>query len=123
LAAQGAPDDFWGALLGDTLAAVTAEGLMAIFVAAFPLRFLEGRDLWEHSKALWFGTFFVIAFAFALLVLPTALSGTDGDDIGAWVIVFAAFGVVSFALWAVFAALDRRERARGAITERERADA
>ena len=112
IAESGGAVDFGGALLNDTLVALTAEGLMAIFVAALPLTFLEGRDLWEHSKPIWFITFFVIASAFALIVLPTALSGTDGADLGVWVLVFAGFGVVTFILWAVFAAISRRENAR-----------
>jgi hypothetical protein len=108
IADAGGADDFLGALLNDTLVAVTAEGLMAIFVAALPLKFLEGRDLWTYSKPIWFVTFFVIAFAFALIVLPTAMSTTDGAEIGVWVAVFAGFGLITVILWAIFAMLDRR---------------
>jgi hypothetical protein len=108
LVSDGPPTDFGGALLGDTLVALTAEGLTAAAIAILPLRFLEGRELYKESKALWLGVFLVIAFAFALLVLPTAIKGTEVGDVGVWVIVFLVFGVLTLALWATFARMERR---------------
>jgi hypothetical protein len=112
LVAGGPPTDFAGALLGDTLVALTAEGLTAAAIAILPLRFLEGRELYKESKILWLAAFLVIAFAFALLVLPTAIAGTEVGDVGLWVIVFACFAVVTFTLWAIFAGLERRREAQ-----------
>ena len=108
LLSGGAPTDFGGALLNDTLVALTAEGLTAAAIAILPLRFLEGRSLFRDSKLLWLIAFLIIEFAFVLLVLPTALHGTDVGDVAVWIAVFGAFGVVTFTLWAIFARIERR---------------
>jgi hypothetical protein len=102
-------DAFLGRLLEDTLVAVTAEGLTGALIAVFPLRFLDGRELWEVSKRLWVAAFLVVAAAFALLVLPTAIQGTDVADYGTWLLVFAVFGAISLAVWFVFARAAARE--------------
>ena len=116
-ALSGTPlDDFGSALLAETLAAITIEGLTAAAVAILPLRFLEGRDLWEQSKALWLGAFLVIQTAFALLVLPTAFEGTEVGDFAVWIAVFGAFAVLTLAVWFVFARADTK------ATEREKED-
>jgi hypothetical protein len=105
-------DAFLGRLVEDTLVAVTAEGLTGALIAVFPLRFLDGRELWEVSKRLWVTAFLVVAVAFALLVLPTAIQGTDVADYGTWLLVFAVFGAISLTVWLVFArAAAREERA------------
>lgn len=108
----GGADDFGSTLVVDTLAAVTVEGLTALAVAILPLRFLEGRDLWQASKALWLATFLVIESAFALLVLPTALEGSEVSDYGVWLLVLLAFGAVAFAVWGRFSWLERRAERR-----------
>jgi hypothetical protein len=101
-------NDFVGMLVEDTMVAVTAEGLTGALIAVFPLKFLDGRELWEVSKRLWAGAFLLVAVAFALLVLPTAVEGTDVADYGVWVAVFAVFGAVSFAVWLIFVRADTR---------------
>jgi hypothetical protein len=111
LAAGGPPTDFGGALLGDTLVALTAEGLTAAAIAILPLRFLEGRELYRESKRIWLVAYLVITFAFALLVLPTAMEGTEVGDIGVWVLVFACFAAVTLAVWSAFASRERRREA------------
>jgi hypothetical protein len=104
------PDnDFLGMLVEDTLVAVTAEGLTGALIAIFPLKFLDGRELWEVSKRLWVASFLIVGLAFALLVLPTAIQGTDVGDYGIWLLVFAVFGAVSLAVWLVFARAAARE--------------
>lgn len=112
-------DDFLGMLTEDMLVAVTAEGLTGAMIAIFPLRFLDGRDIWDDSKPLWLAAFVVVATAFALLVLPTALEGSDVGDYGVWVLVFAAFGAIALLVWFFFVrAAQAEERA-----EREKVDA
>jgi hypothetical protein len=101
-------NDFVGMLAEDTLVAVTAEGLTGALIAVFPLKFLDGRELWEVSKGLWAGAFLLVSAAFSLLVLPTAIEGTDVGDYGVWLLVFAAFGLTSLAVWLIFVRADRR---------------
>lgn len=103
--------DFAGMLVEDTLVAVTAEGLTGALIAIFPLQFMDGRELWLASKRLWVGAFLLVAVPFALLVLPTAVEGTEVGDYGVWLLVFAVFGLVSIAIWLVFARAARREEA------------
>jgi hypothetical protein len=91
--------DFAGMLVEDTLVAVTAEGLTGLAVAVLPLTFLEGRQIFESSKALWVAVFLAIETAFALIVLPTALSGTEVSDLGVWLLVLVGFAVVTLSLW------------------------
>jgi len=122
-ALSGQPiDDFGTALLADTLAAVTVEGLTGAVVAILPLRFLDGRDIWTASRALWAVTFAVVALAFALLVLPTAMEGTEVSDVGVWLAVLGGFAVLTLAVWWFFARADAREQALAAGEERERVD-
>jgi hypothetical protein len=124
LEAQGEPEDFLGALLNETFVALTAEGLIAILVAALPLQFLKGRRLWAESKVMWFGSFFIIAAAFSLLVLPTAAVTTTPDDIAVWALVLVGYAIITIGTWAVFAFLERRRRATGdAEREAETVDA
>lgn len=104
-------NDFVGMLVDDTMVAVTAEGLTGALIAVFPLKFLDGRELWEVSKRLWVGAFLLVAVAFALLVLPTAIEGTDVGDYGVWLLVFAVFGLVSLAVWLIFVRADKRAAA------------
>jgi predicted acyltransferase len=101
------------------LVAVTAEGLPGALIAVFPLKFLDGRDLWVVSKRLWVAAFLIVSTAFALLVLPTAIAGTDVGDYGTWLLVFAVFGLVSLAVWIVFVRAD----ARAVKAESEKVDA
>jgi len=118
-------DHFAGMLVDESLAAITAEGLTGALVAVLPLQFLDGRELWLESKRLWVAAFLLVAVPFALLVLPTAAEGTRVGDYGAWLIVFAAFAVVTLAVWALFARAAQRDEAAesDAIAEVERSDA
>jgi len=93
--------DWVTALAIDTFAAATAEGLTAAAVAILPLGFLEGREIFQRSKALWIGAFLVTATLFALLVLPTEDGIDDISNVGTWLVVLVAFAVVTLSLWAV----------------------
>jgi Beta-propeller domains of methanol dehydrogenase type len=101
--------DFGGMLVEDTMVAITAEGLTGALIAVFPLRFLDGHELWQVSKRLWVLAFLVVGTAFALLVLPTAIEGTEVADYGVWLLVFAAFGLLSLLIWLLFARAAKRE--------------
>ncbi|MER3389106.1 MAG: hypothetical protein RJQ01_03655 [Microcella sp.] len=93
--------DWVTALSLDTLAAATAEGLTAAAVAILPLGFLEGREIFQRSKALWIGAFLVTASLFALLVLPTEDGIDEISNVGTWLLVLVGFAVVTLTLWAV----------------------
>lgn len=93
--------DWVTALALDSLAAATAEGLTAAAVAILPLGFLEGREIFQRSKALWVGAFLVTATLFALLVLPTEDGIDELANVGTWFVVLVAFAVVTLTLWAV----------------------
>jgi hypothetical protein len=112
-------NDFAGLLVEDTMVALTAEGLTGALIAIFPLKFLDGRDLWEVSKRLWVTAFLLVATSFALLVLPTAVEGTEVADYGVWLLVFAVFGVISLTVWFIFVRADKR----AAAADREKVEA
>jgi hypothetical protein len=97
---EGSPETFWGGITQETLVAVTAEGLTGALVSLLPLGFMEGRELWEHSKALWAGLFLVTGTFFSLLVLPTAMKGEAvGENVLAWLLVLCGFTVVALGTW------------------------
>jgi hypothetical protein len=99
LALQGdAQLDFVGGLIQDALVAITSEGLTAVMVAMIPIGFLDGKAIFTESKRLWAVMFVVVATAFSLLVLPTALAGQQVGDIVTWVAVLVGFAVVAFGL-------------------------
>jgi len=112
-------NDFFGMLVEDTMVATTAEGLTGALIAVFPLKFLDGRELWDVSKRLWAAAFLIVAVAFALLVLPTAIAGTNVADYVTWLIVFAVFGGLSFAVWLIFVRADKK----ASPAEKEKVDA
>lgn len=89
-------------LVSDALIATTAEGLTAAVAALLPLGFLDGHEVFRRSKALWAGSFAIVATLFALIVMPTA-AGEDLEiaDIGFWMLVMAIFAAVTLTLWAV----------------------
>jgi hypothetical protein len=97
---EGSPETFWGGITQETLVAVTAEGLTGAVVSLLPLGFMEGRELWEHSKALWVSLFLVTGTFFSLLVLPTAIKGEAvGENILTWLLVLCSFTVVALGTW------------------------
>lgn len=103
-------DDFGSLFLHDALVATTAEGLTGALIAVFPLTFMDGRVIWDASKRLWAIVFGTVALAFALLVLPTAMAGTEVSDIAVWVAVLAGFGALTMAVWYAFVRMIRREQ-------------
>lgn len=92
---------FLSALVQDTLVAIVAEGLTAIMVAMLPIGFLDGRELFSHSKWLWAVMFLVIGTLFALLVLPNELNGQQVGDLGVWLLVLIGYAVVALVAWLI----------------------
>lgn len=112
--------DFGSLYLHDALVATTAEGLTGAMIAVFPLTFMDGRVLWDSSKRLWAIVFGGVGLAFALLVLPTAMAGTEVSDVAVWVAVLAGFGALTMAVWYAFVRITRREQP---VEERATVDA
>jgi hypothetical protein len=99
-----------GLLISDALVATTSEGLTAALAALMPLGFLQGHEIFRHSKRLWAATFTVVGTIFALIVLPTAGTGPgDAAQLGFWVLVMAGFAVVTLSLWAILHFTGERE--------------
>lgn len=91
-----------GLLISDALVATTSEGLTAALAALLPLGYLQGHEIFRHSKRLWAASFAGVAAMFALIVLPTAGAGPgDAADIGFWILVMVVFAAVTLTLWAV----------------------
>lgn len=97
---------FFTALLQDTLVATTAEGLTALMVAMLPIGFLDGKEIFDHSKKLWVVMFLVVGTLFSLLVLPTELGGQEVSDLGVWLLVLIGYCVVTLGLWLVLRATE-----------------
>ncbi|WP_354024580.1 hypothetical protein [Conyzicola nivalis] len=103
----GAPTDFGTALLQDTLAALSTEGLTGMLVAMLPFLYLDGREIWQHSKRSWAATYAAIVLVFFLVVAPKPDSWADlGDKYGAWALGLGAYAGVALA---VYYALHRSE--------------
>lgn len=99
VALQGDSDiGFFGGLAQDALVAITSEGLTAVMVAMIPIAFLDGKKIFDASKKLWVLMFLVVATAFSLLVLPTALAGQEIGNIVWWIAVLIGFAAVTFAV-------------------------
>jgi hypothetical protein len=87
---------FGTALLVDTLAALSTEGLTGMLIAMLPFLFLDGHDLWMHSKRLWASVYAVVVVVFFLVVAPKPDSWGDlGAKYGPWALILGAFTVVS----------------------------
>jgi hypothetical protein len=105
--------DFWSALLTETMVATSHEGLTGLMVALLPVTFLEGRTLFDGSKRVWAALAIPVAIAFALFVLPTAVShGESEAPLWLWVIVLVAFTTFVAAVWLLFRILNKREMSR-----------
>jgi protein-S-isoprenylcysteine O-methyltransferase Ste14 len=97
-----AEPDFAQALTVDALSATVVEGLTAAAVSILPLGFLEGRELFQHSKRLWLGVFIGLALLFSLLVLPIASNASGPADWLVWGIVLIGFAAITLIVWAIF---------------------
>lgn len=101
LTAVSAPDTFGTALAFDTMVAVTAEGLTALFIGLLPFRLLDGEALFAHNKVVWAVTYVIAAAAFVLIVVPAAWGEVNGSLV-TWLIVLGGFAVVAVGLYLFF---------------------
>jgi hypothetical protein len=101
LSATTTPDSFALALAFDTLAAMTTEGLTALFIGLLPFRLLDGAALFAHSKLVWAAAYAVVAASFVLIVIPSAW-GDPGGSLWLWVAVVGGFAVVAVGVYLYF---------------------
>lgn len=101
LSATVPPDSFAVTLAFDTLAAVTTEGLTALFIGLLPLKFLDGAAIFAHSKVVWAVSYAVVAAAFVLVVIPSAWGQPDGS-LWLWVAVVGGFAFVAIGVYLYF---------------------
>jgi hypothetical protein len=93
---DGEASGFAGALLQDTLAALSAHGLTGMLIAMLPFLYLDGQDVWKHSRRLWAGTYAIVVLGFFFIVAPKPDSWADlGPRYGGWAVVLCAFAVVA----------------------------
>ncbi|MBX3098498.1 MAG: hypothetical protein KF761_02875 [Salinibacterium sp.] len=89
---------FWDGMVQDALVAVTSEGLTAVTVAMIPIAFLDGKEIFAHSRRLWAVMFLIAATVFALLILPTSVGGDQVGNIAVWIAVLVGFAAVTLGL-------------------------
>lgn len=94
---------FGGALLFDTLVAITTEGLTALFVGLLPFRFLEGESIFAQSKVVWMVTYVIAAFGFLAIVVPSANTwGEVGISLPLWIGIVGGFFVLAVGIYLYF---------------------
>ncbi|MCS5721624.1 hypothetical protein N1028_12675 [Herbiconiux sp. CPCC 203407] len=95
--------DLAGVLVLDLLTAVTVGALSGPVVSLLPVRFLDGRAVFEHSKRLWALCWSGVALVFGLVLLPVPEAWNEvGGALVPWLAGFAAFAVLTAAVWAWF---------------------
>lgn len=95
------PNSFVTALTFDTLVAVTAEGLTALFIGLLPFKFLDGQAVFRYSKVAWSAAYAFAAAAFVLIVVPAAWGDTSGP-LWLWMAFIGGFAVVSLGIYLYF---------------------
>ncbi len=95
------PNSFVTALSFDTLVAVTAEGITALFIGLLPFKFLDGQVIFQHSKVAWSATYALVAAAFVMIIVPAAWGDTSGPA-WLWLAFIIGFAVVAVGLYLYF---------------------
>jgi len=95
IAVAPTPDGFQGALLRDSLAALSTEGLVGMLIAMLPFLFLDGRDIWAHSRRRWAVSYVAVVAVFVLVVVPQPNSWAQLGEHGTpWLISLTVFAAV-----------------------------
>jgi hypothetical protein len=110
--AAGAPGNLLLLSASEFFSAVTIEGIATLPLVLLPLLALDGHKLFAFKKWLWAACYVVglLAFMLVLLTIPNSWTEIAGDFVR-WVVLFGVFGVVSVAVWAIFAVFERRKTA------------
>ncbi len=95
------PNSFVTALLFDTLVAITAEGITALFIGLLPFKFLNGQVIFQHSKVAWSAAYALVAAAFVMIIVPAAWGDTSGPA-WLWIAFIIGFAVVAVGLYLYF---------------------
>ncbi len=95
------PNSFVTALSFDTLVAITAEGITALFIGLLPFKFLDGQVIFQHSKVAWSAAFALVAAAFVMIIVPAAWGDTSGPA-WLWTAFIIGFAVVAVGLYLYF---------------------
>jgi len=83
-----------------------------------PFLYLDGRDIWKHSKRSWATVYALIVVVFFLVVAPKPTNWADlGEKYGPWALVLGGYAVVALAL---YFALHRSEQRAAARTAADR---
>jgi hypothetical protein len=88
-----------------TLAALFVMGLEGLTFALVPMRILDGGTLARWSRAAWLALWGAATFGFVHVLLDPQTGRLTHDNRGAiisMILLFAAFGTASVALWAYF---------------------
>lgn len=104
--AAGRPGaSFWVLLLDAFLAGIFWCGLDSMVLSLLPLRFLQGRDLQQWSRAAWAVLYGLTLFAFVHIMLRPSTGYVADTRVVPLVVaigLFVGFGVFSFAFWGYF---------------------
>ena len=101
---------FWWLALDAFLATFFLLGLETAVFGMMPLAFLKGQEIWQWKPAVWIAVFLLIAFVFINVQLVTgvgeavdlAMQETILAKMIKAAVLFAVFGILSFAFWGYF---------------------
>ncbi len=114
---DGANPGFWHLLIQECLSATTIEALATMTVSLLPLKFLDGRTLFDWNKWVWAGAYAVALVILIVVIVPLSDNwGTMSAPLVGWGVFFAGFAVLALGIWAVFRYLPVRNRSSGDTT-------
>lgn len=95
-----APVDFSSALVRDTLAALSTEGLTGMLIALLPFLYMEGQEIWQHSKRQWAVLYAGIVVVFFVVVAPKPESWANlGEKYAPWALVLVCYAAAALAAY------------------------